>query len=338
MVRIGIIGLGGMGRKHLACYDGVEGARVTAVADIVEEKLQPGQGPLEINVGEGAGVVDPEQHSLFTDGKDLIASEEVDLVDICLPTFLHAEYCTEALGAAKHVLCEKPLALTSEECGEVLEAADEAPGRLMVAQVVRFMPAYEYLNETLESGRLGRLMELSLWRGTAPPRWSWEDWLLDHERSGGGILDLHVHDADLVHYLLGRPTAVCSTGARGPSGGWDVVETQYFFQDKLAVRAGGNLAMPKGFGFEARFMVAFEGGCLTFSTRDGHGLLEYTEQGSRHPELSHKDPYREELAYFIRCLENNELPALVTPESAAFSVELVEAERRAVESGQMVQL
>ncbi len=338
MIKVGVIGLGGMGRKHLACYDHVEGAQVTAVADVVEEKLEPDQEALEINIGEGAGVVDPEKHQLFESGMDLIESADVDLVDICLPTFLHAEHCVAALQAGRHVLCEKPMALTADQCAEVLEVAGDAPGRLMIAHVVRFMPPYEYLNETVESGRLGRLMELSVWRGTAPPRWSWENWSLDHERSGGGMLDLHIHDADFLQYLLGRPTAVCCTGARGPSGGWDVVETQYFFEDKLAVRAGGNLAMPKGFGFEARFGAAFENGCLTFSTREGHGLLEYTEQGVRHPELSHKDGYVEEISYFVRCLENNEMEAMVTPESAAFSVELVEAERRSAESGEIVEI
>ncbi|MFO8007544.1 MAG: Gfo/Idh/MocA family oxidoreductase [Candidatus Brocadiia bacterium] len=338
MVKVGIIGLGGMGTKHLECYEALHDAEVVAIADVVEEKLQPGEAGVEINVGEGRATVDPERHALYSDADELITDDRVELVDICLPTFLHADYCVKALEAGRNVLCEKPLALSYADCERVLEAASDAPGKFMVAQCVRFFPAYEHLNETLESGRLGRLLQLSLWRGTAPPQWSWEGWLLDHERSGGGMLDLHVHDTDYICYLLGAPRAVSSSGARGPSGGWDVVSTEYLYDDHMAVSAGGNLAMPAGFGFEARFTAVFERGALAFSTREGHGLLEYSEQGARHPELAHRDGYQEEIAYFVECIQNNELPAVVMPQSSAQSVRVVESERQSIETGRTVEL
>ncbi len=338
MIKVGIIGLGGMGNRHLGCYQQMHEAEVVAVADVVEEKLRPGESVQEINVGEGGGNIDPDRQSLYTDGDELIDDPGVEMVDLCLPTFLHADYCVRALEAGKHVLCEKPMALTHEECGRVLEAAADAEGKFMVAQCIRFFPPYEYLNETMESGRLGRLLQLEMWRGTAPPQWSWDGWLLDAHRSGGGILDLHVHDADFINYLLGTPPRVCSTGAKGPSGGWDVVDSIYLYEDRLAVRAGANLAMPAGFGFEARFMAAFEEGCLAYSTAEGHGLLEYTDAGVEQPELPHKDGYEKEIAYFLNCVKNDELPAMVTPESSARSVRLVEAERESVETGGLVQV
>jgi predicted dehydrogenase len=332
------MGLGGMGNMHLGRYGEVPGAEVVAIADIEEERLQPGESTLKINIGQGGAIIDPDRHRLYTNADDLIADADVDLVDICLPTFLHAEYCRKALQAGKHVLCEKPMALTYQECEQVLKAADESPGKLMVAHCVRFFAAYEHLSETVESGRFGRLLALSLWRGGTPPEWSWDGWLLDRSRSGGFILDLHIHDADFVHYLLGRPRAVCSTGAIGPSGGFDVVETQYVFDDKIAVRAGANMTLPHGFGFEAQFMASFERGCLRYSSADAHGPMEITDQGSHHPELPHKDGYQEEIAYFVECIENDELPAVVMPESSAFSVRLVEAERNSIETGRVVEL
>jgi len=338
MVKVGIIGLGGMGNKHLGCYEHVPGAEVVALADIVSEKLRPGESSLEINIGAGGGRIDPEKQKLYSDGAELIEDPDVDLVDICLPTFLHADYTCRALEAGKHVLCEKPMALSSAECERVLRAAEGARGKLMIAQCVRFFPAYEYLEETVESGRLGRLLQLSLWRGGAPPEWSWENWLQDHRRSGGMILDLHVHDADFVHYLLGRPKAVCSTGARGPSGGYDVVDTEYLFDAPMAVRAGANMALPAGFQFEAHFLATFEKGCLRYSSSSDHGLLEIDPHGSRHPELPEKDGYVEEIAYFVGCIEKDQLPAAVTPESSAFSIRLVEAERESIETGRLVEL
>jgi len=338
MVRVGILGLGGMGNMHFGCYESVHGAQVVAIADVQEERLRPGESSLEINVGEGGASIDPERHRLYTSADDLVADLDVDMLDICLPTFLHAEYCKKGLEAGMHVLCEKPMALTYAECQDVLGVAESAPGKLMVAHCVRFFPAYEYLNETVESGRLGRLLALSMWRGGSPPQWSWQDWLLDHERSGGFLLDLHIHDADFVHYLVGRPTAVFCRAVRGPSGGYDVLETQYVFEEALTVSAGANMALPHGFGFEAAFMASFERGCLRYSTADPHGLMEITDQGSRHPELPGKSGYQEEISYFVDCIEHDEMPAVVTPESSAFSVRLVEAERESAQTGRVVEL
>jgi predicted dehydrogenase len=338
MVKVGIIGLGGMGNMHFGCYGGTHGAEVVAIADIQEEKLQPGGSSLKINIGEGGATIDPDRHRLYPNAADLIADREVDLVDICLPTFLHAEHCIKALEAGKHVLCEKPMAMSSEECARVIAAAKAAPGKFMIAQCVRFFPAYEYLDETVESGRLGRLLQLSMWRGGAPPEWSWEGWLRDHTRSGGMILDLHVHDADFVHHLLGRPRAVASTGAIGPSGGYDVVDTVYLYDEKMAVRASANMTLPSAFGFDAEFTATFERGLLKYAMSDPHGLMEVTHDGKHHPELSSASGYQEEIAYFLRCIENDEAPAMVTPESSALSIRLVEAEKESIETGRVVEV
>jgi predicted dehydrogenase len=338
MVRVGLIGLGGMGNMHFGCYASVPGAQVVAIADLQEERLRPGKSSLKINIGEGCATIDAEKHRLYTDPDDLIADSEVDMIDICLPTYLHAGFCKKGLEAGKHVLCEKPMALTYQECLDVLRVAGKTRGKLMIAQCVRFFPEYEYLSETVESKRFGRLLQLSLWRGGAPPLWSWNNWFLDHKLSGGAILDLHVHDVDFLHHALGRPQAVCSTGAKGPSGGYDVVETVYIYDGEAAVRTGANMTFPPAFGFEAHFMASFERGCLRYSTSDPHGLMEITNQGAQHPVLPKKNGYREEIAYFVRCVENDELPAAVTPESTAFSIKLVEAERESVQTGRIVKV
>jgi len=338
MVKIGIVGLGGMGNMHFGVYEALHNARVVAIADVDEERLKPGKSSLRINIGAGGAVIDPSRHKLYTNPDELMADPDVDMIDICLPTFLHAEYVIKAAQAGKHVLCEKPMALTSEECRKVLDAVAECDVKLMIAQCIRFWPAYVYLRETVASGRLGLLNALSMWRGGAMPGWSWKGWLTDSKRSGGALLDLHIHDADFVHHLLGRPNAVCSTGSIGPSGGYDAVETVYVYEDRMAVRTGANMGLPEGFGFEMRYMAAFQKGCLTFSSRHTPGLLEITESGEKHPELKQTDGYHEEMEYFVKCVENNEQPALATPESSAFSVRLVEAEKESIESGKAVAL
>ena len=338
MVKVGIIGLGGMGNMHFGVHEGMAGAQVVALADIEEERLQPGGSSLEINIGGGGAVIDPERHKTYTDAADLINDPDVELVDICLPTYLHTEYTIKAIQAGKHVLCEKPMALTYQECQTVLDALEGMDVKLMIAQCIRFWPEYVYLKETVESGRMGRILSAGFWRGGGIPEWTWQGWMKDHERSGGAALDLHVHDADFVHYLLGKPRGVCSTGAIGPSGGYDVIDTVYLYENKMAVYAGANMGLPAAFGFEMRYAVVFEKGCLIYNSNSTPGLMEITDSGKTHPEVKHTDGYHEELSYLIKCLQNNELPAVVTPRSAAFSIKLANAEIESVETGRVVEV
>ena len=338
MIRVCIIGLGGMGNMHLGCYGTVPDVQVVALADVNEAKLRPGKSSQQINIGTGGGQIDPARHRLYSKAEKLIADPNVDLVDVCLPTFLHAKYCVKALKAGKHVVCEKPMALTYADCKRVLKAAGEARGKLMIAQVVRFFPAYEILKETVESGRLGRLKHLTMSRLSSAPRWSWDNWFLDHKRSGGALLDLHVHDADFVHYLLGEPKAVFARGAHGPSGGWDAVTASYVYDGDLAVSVTGSWMLPDGFQFAAGFIANFENGCLVHNSAAKDPMLEGSAGGMRAVALPDKNGYREELAYFVGCLVGGKEATKVMPASSAFSIRLVEAERKSIERKKVVKL
>ena len=338
MVRVGIIGLGGMGNMHFGVHEGLPNAKVVALADTDPEKLKAGESSTKINIGAGRGVIDPKRHKLYNDPNELLKDPDVDMVDICLPTFLHAEYMLKAISAGKHVLCEKPMALQPADCKPVLDAMKGAKVKLMIAQCIRFWPEYVYLKQTVESGRMGRILSAHFWRGGSIPEWSWQGWMKDAKRSGGAILDLHVHDVDFVHYLLGRPRAVCSTGAKGASGGYDVVDTVYIYDDKISVHSGANMGLPPAFGFEMQYMVCFEKGCLVYSLGLTPPLVEINAQGRTHPPMKRTNGYREEIAYFVNCVANNEIPAVCTPESAAFSIELAAAEIQSVETGKPVEL
>ena len=339
MVKVGIIGLGGMGNMHLGMYQANDACEVVAVADVDPEKLKPGHSSLEINIGAGGGQIDPETMALYDHPDKLIADANVDLVDITLPTFLHAEYMIKAIQAGKNVLCEKPMAMNYEQCREVLKAHEGSGAKLMIAQCIRFWPEYVYLQELVDSARLGKLLGLSLWRGGALPQWSWDQWLQDHERSGGAILDLHVHDVDYVNHLLGMPRAVCSTGAVGGTGGFDAVDTVYVYGDgKKSVHSGANMILPEGFGFEMKFAASFENGCLSYSSGSSPALTEVCGKEVTHPRVADTTGYAEEIAYMLNCVAGDTEPAMCTPASSAESIRLALAEIESVRTGRMVEL
>jgi predicted dehydrogenase len=339
MVKVGIIGLGGMGNMHLGMYQASKDAEVVAIADVDPAKLKPGDSTLEINIGAGGGRIDPAKMKLYSKPDDLLKDPNVELVDITLPTFLHAEYMIKALKAGKHVLCEKPMAMNHDECRRVLKAHDASNVKLMIAQCIRFWPEYVHLQEAIDSGRLGRLLSLSLWRGGALPQWSWDQWLQDHKRSGGAILDLHVHDVDYVNYVLGMPKAVCSTGAMGGTGGYDAVDTVYIYEDgKMSIHGGANMILPTGFGFEMKYAASFQDGCIWYSSSRTPSLTEVRGKEVTHPQVPATTGYAEEIAYMLRCVAEDEEPAACPPESSAETIRLAMAEIESVREGKLVEL
>lgn len=133
---------------------------------------------------------------------ELIADKDVDLVSVCLPTHLHAEFAIKALKKGKHVFCEKPMAGSLEECDSMIEVAEKAGRKLMIGQCLRFWPEYELLKDYVENGKLGKLTGLFCFRGGGTPIWSAGNWLLQKDKSGGVLLDQHIHDIDTVNFLM----------------------------------------------------------------------------------------------------------------------------------------
>src|SRR6476659_5737681 len=140
-MKIGIIGLGMMGRTHYEAYNQIDGAQIVAVAD---QDPRRAAGDLSGTAGnvlkEGVNTLPMDRIRGTTNASELIAMKDVEVVDICLPTTQHVEIAIEALRAGKHVLCEKPLARTSAEAEKIASAARGAKGAFMPAMCMRFWP------------------------------------------------------------------------------------------------------------------------------------------------------------------------------------------------------
>ena len=155
--------------------------------------------------------------SLYSDLTQMLAAEQLDAVSIASPTFMHNLQSIEALEAGLHVFCEKPMALNSVDCQRMSEAAQQSGKTLQVGHCIRFWPEYVEAKEIIDSQKYGKVMAATFQRLSLTPTWSWDNCFLDGKRSGGAMLDLHIHDTDYVQYVFGMPKAVFSQGVIGPS-------------------------------------------------------------------------------------------------------------------------
>lgn len=333
MVRIGLIGLGFMGRMHIGAYSKLEGAQIVAVADKDERRaagdLSGGWGNIE---GAAEGLDMNGVHGT-TDFKELIALDEVDLVDICVPTPHHEELAIAALEAGKHVMCEKPLALDSASAQRITDAAAKSAGYLMPAMCMRFWPEWAWLKEAVEDGRFGRVRSATFRRVAPMP----PGWFSDGESSGGALIDLHIHDTDFINYVFGLPDGVFSQGYSKTSGKTDHIVTQYQYGGEDApaiVEAEGGWCMADGFEFTMRYTVNFETATADFDI-GREPALRLSKGGETEAVELEGDGYFKEIEYMVDCLNRGERPSVITAADATASIRVAEAEQRSIESGRV---
>ncbi len=262
MVGIGVVGIGFMGMIHFLAARQLKGGRVVALCSRDPRKLAGDWTSIQGNFGPRGTQMDLSGLSTYTDVAGLLADPKVDLVDLCLPNDEHARIALQALEAGKHVLVEKPIALTTADA-DAMVAAARANGRLlMVAHVLPFFPEFAFAADAVRSGRYGRLRAAHLSRVIAQPDWS--RGIADADRSGGPAIDLHIHDTHYIGLVCGVPTAVQS---RGVVEGNAVVHllTQYLYDDpNLSVSALSGALSQKGRPFTHGFEFYLEGATLAF--------------------------------------------------------------------------
>ncbi|MHC4717503.1 MAG: Gfo/Idh/MocA family protein, partial [Planctomycetota bacterium] len=169
MVRFGVIGLGFMGRTHLASVAAHAAGRVVSVHDVEPERLTGPLTPGGGNIETGAGVWDASSVRRCERIEEILDDPEIDAVVAAVPSHLHADVVCAALSAGKHVFCEKPMALTVSDCDRMLASAEQAGKVLMVGHCIRFWGEYAAAAEMVRSGRYGRLETLVLTRYGAIP-------------------------------------------------------------------------------------------------------------------------------------------------------------------------
>jgi predicted dehydrogenase len=340
-LRFGVCGLGFMGRSHFARLRGHSRAAIVAICDHDARRRSGDWGDELGNLDLGqaaAGRVALDDIAAYATPDELIADPNVEAVLITLPTALHAGVAIAALQAGKHVLCEKPMAMTVGDCDRMIRAA-EANGRtLMVAQCIRFWPQYEAIKHCVDEGRIGSVRFVGLRRLGCPPTYSAENWLLDGRQSGGALLDLHVHDVDFAHYLLGIPESVYARGTRGPSGGIDHVTATWAYPDGSYATLEGGWVLAAPWTFDMEISVHGERGTLGWAMSRGSEVVLRTGSDDVEPIPCDGDALRREQDYFIECVVAGRPVEACTPSSSRASIALAWLERRSIETGRVVPL
>ncbi|MCU1324381.1 MAG: putative dehydrogenase [Acidobacteriaceae bacterium] len=306
-MKIGLIGLGFMGGVHLAAIERTGNATVTAVST----RTRPvADGPPRGNLHHIKTAALPDHVRWEPDWRQLLLDPEIDAVDLCLPTHLHKEVVLSALKAGKHVLCEKPMALTAADCDAMLKAASDSDRCFMVAQVLRFMSPYRYAASFVRTAPRDSLKSCTLSRKTGYPKWS--EWLSKEEQSGGAILDLLSHDIDQALSWFGQPVSVRAVS----QGEIDTMRGTLHYADGFEVKIEGGWFAPE-VPFSAGFEIAGQESTLSF--QEGK-LQQLLPSGSQPVTLPENDEYLDEVAYFIECCEKNRAPELCPPSESAQAV------------------
>ena len=319
-LRIGILGSGAMAQTHLNAWR-VLGAPWIGIQDRNLEATAT------LSARFGARVYDTSEALLH----------DCDVLDVCLPTFLHREAVEMAARAGKHAICEKPLALTLEDGSAMIEACEAAGVRLYVAQVLRFFPQYRQAAQLARVGKLGALKVMHFKRVGSPP-YGGAAWFADDSLSGGVVVDMMLHDLDYALMLAGEVSRVYARITRTP--------TQQYVQAVLTHASGTLSHFECGWAyapglFRTAFDLSGDTGLLEWSS-DAPGPLtrippvESVQGGVLLPVVSPaSDPYTAQLEHAAHCFETG-TPFEVTPQDALGALKVALAVRESAQSGRAV--
>jgi predicted dehydrogenase len=310
-----------MGGVHLNAYANIPEAEVVGVADVSRESA--------VACAELSGA------RPYASYDELVAAEDVEVVDICLPTAFHKDLALRAAREGRHAILEKPIARTIDEAKEILDAFSGEGPRLFVGHVVRFFPEYLRIKYKIDAGELGTIGVIRTSR-RSPFLTGWNDWYADWRASGGVLVDLLIHDFDFLRWALGEVERVYARGVLG---------REYNRLDYALVTLrfeGGAMAHVEGhWGYPGPFNYSIEvAGSRALLTADNTEPATLALIGTRDeaPDLaSGKSPYEMELAHFVHCVATGEEP-IVKPGDAYEALRISLAATESVVKGEPVTL
>ena len=325
-----MIGCGSIAQEsHLPAITRIPEARLVAVADTDESRAQL--------VSEKFGA----EHS-YGDYTELLQVKEVEAVDICTPTKFHADIAVAAAEAGKHVLCEKPVALSLYDADRMIRACSENHVKLMVAHSRRFIPRYSMVRKVIADGLIGNpVWATQISRRTLAESGSW---YFDPNMTLGPIAEIGIHEADLLRWML-RDDVVKVRGiaARGTATGvYEQIFASLKFKKGTVASFEVGYVLPRGFAQYTTLEILGSKGLISASDNHMNVVTHGTDTGATYPVaysdlLSVNSAYENEIAAFVDSIINDVNPP-VTGLDARAGLEVILAVLKSVERGEPVRL
>ena len=296
MLKVGITGIGFMGMIHYLAYQRMEGVKVAALCEsFFKERLAGDWTQIKGNFGPQGTMMDLTGIATYEKLDEMLKNPELDVIDICLPPNQHAAATIAALNAGKHVFCEKPIALRPEEGVAMVEAAKKNGRMLMIGHVLPFYDSYGFVAQAAQSGKYGKLLGGHFNRVISDPVWLTN--FYDMNKTGGPLLDLHVHDAHFIRAVFGMPRAVQSVG-RSRGAVPEYFSTQFVYDNpELVVTANSGCIMQQGRPFMHNFEAHFEEATVAYDSFSELPVTVLTKDGGiEKPEFGQSD----EITPFVR--------------------------------------
>jgi UDP-N-acetylglucosamine 3-dehydrogenase len=327
MLKVGICGCGFIGKIHAKSWKAQPGAAFTGCFDAS---------------ANAAGVLAQEYGgTAFASFEEMLKS--VDIVSVCVPTFLHRQYAVAALSEGRHVLCEKPIALTLDDARSIIDAADSSRSLFMVGLTHRFYAENVLVHEAATSGRLGTVLSCSAYRLGLMPDWSAGGWMADPSKSGGAATDFVMHDIDLCNWVGGEPKIVMAQGMKSPRGAWDYLGISIHYAGGIKGFVEGGWLFKGKWPFSQEHRIMGSNGCAQWISRmakniegrmsaDSSVRIYVEGEEAQHPSWQRRDPFEREMEYFLARVQDNRLPSLVTPRDAYRALQVSLAAKRSAET------
>ncbi len=341
MIGIGILGLGFIGRAHVAAIQQAAGAgeacTLVGVCDRSPDRRagRSEEPPGNLKVADQGPLFDASRVSGYEHASDLLADPRVQLVIVCTHTSAHVGHAIEALRAGKHVLVEKPVSLSPAEVRRLDRAAAEAWTshrlRCMPGMCMRFWPGWDWLRDLIASRQHGPLRSLTLQRMGSTPTWA-TDFYANLEHSGGALGDLHIHDTDFICWALGPPGSVSSRGSLMHC------TTLYDCKDVPHVTAEGAWDLTPGTPFRMKYLAVFEHATAEFDLSRDPRVTLYTGGGAESPAIEPGAGYLPQLRHLLAAVRDPAMPLRATLSDAATVAEVLAAERTSIETRTPVHL
>ena len=341
MLNYAIIGFGGLGKAHFRNTEElaslVSDIKLVAICDVDETTFTTQRN---INISSEQTELDLTGYNLYTDVEELFEKEKLDFILTALPTYIHEKIAVMAMERGIHVFSEKPMAINADQAQNMLDKAKENNVKLMIGQCVRYFPQYVALKNIIDSKKYGEVVYASFKRISAIPKWSWNNWFQDEEKSGGVVLDMHVHDVDYINWVFGKPAYV-NTKASGSYMKNDTLETFYGYEGKL-VTAMSSWGMANGYPFTAEFMVNFENATVELKNGEmkaySEGKCEDVDVSCETLGVASANGYVNELIDFIACIREDKESVVNPPESSKLTIDIALAESKSANTKEVVAL